>query len=523
MSRLVDRWSVGALLMILLIKFLQFLKRVGFRAKMNGWRKITGIFLRREYSKFILASFRLNYLGTNSPPADPAAAKRIFIDRLADFIRTNPDYRWTVDWGVFMTVGKKSFFTDIVEAEFSDDGTLLKLIPYFDKTHRDFPLVGSGMIESLHAKLIEFYNSTTAVDDHKRSWVVYRKLRRWAAGVNGLSFKGHQELDQVARRLVNASFLQFKTLGAEKETLVRSRTSTPDMRVCSHPGFGCLNMVCRFTSDYSEADLWCQYHHVPVDGIPMQEMLRDLKKEWGAIGPVVYPAISDGCVKTEMASCGDDIYRAKIYVSFDRLIKLRKYLNERYCVEMGGSATVSSMVIWGLAQHDFFRDKKFIFPVDTSLVMDHPGQRNISFIFILPRKFFSESNTLEGFLAYQKEFNQRVFATRRGKSESYELLELYAMVHPMFYHLLRYLMPKTLGEFVGTAGLTILKDAEMFICPLSEVHFNGFVAMGNMSMPTEDGRTAGAVSICGTKEQIDQYVKGVGHLAENFGDYLRLN
>ncbi|HBC88741.1 MAG TPA: hypothetical protein DCZ94_17505 [Lentisphaeria bacterium] len=523
MRRLIDRWSFGAFLIIMLIKFLQLLKKIGFKAKINGWRKVTGIFLRKEHSKFILASFRMNYLGGKTIPAEIGLAKKILIDRLADFIRENPDCRWTISWGFFMTGRKRSFFTDIVEAEFSGEGNLLKLVPYFDSNYKASPLIGNDTMENVLSKLIISYNETRNVGEQKRSWVIYKKLRRWARKVKGLSFKGHQDLRHIIRRLMNASFIQFQTLDRDEGKFIHSRMSTPDMRTCSHPGFGLLNMVCRFTSDYSEADLWCQYHHVPVDGIPMQEMLQNLKKEWGEVGTVIYPSLSGGGVKTEMLFCGNDIYRAKIYISFERFLKFRKYLNDKYYVEMGGPATVSSMIIWGLAQQEYFRDKKFIFPVDTSLIMDNPKDRSISFIFILPRKFFNKKAPLEGFLKYQREFNQRVFATRLGKSESYELFELYAIVHPMFYHLLRYLMPKTLGEFVGTAGLTILKDAEMFICPISELHFNGFISLGNMSMPTEDGKTAGAVSICGTREQIDEYIKGIKYLTENFHVFLSLN
>ncbi len=519
MRRLIDRWTFGTFLLILLIKFLQLMKKIGFRTKINGWRKVTGIFLRKEHSKFILASFRMNYLGGNSRPRDLVEARKILIDRLSDFIHRNPDCRWTVDWGFFLTRRKKSFFTDIVEAEFGADGDLLKLVPHFDRNHMPSVLLRKDVVETM----ISAYNETKTVNDHKRSWVVYKKLRRWARRNKGLSFKEHQELRHIVRRLMNASFIQFHILECDTEKIVYKRMSTPDMRLCSHPGFGLINIVCRFTTDYSEADLWCQYHHVPVDGIPMQEMLMMLKKEWGEVGPVRYPSISGGGVRTEMAYCGNDIYRAKIYVDFERLLKLRKYLNDKYYVDMGGPATVSSMIIWGLAQQKYFREKKFIFPVDTSLIMDSPKDRSISFIFMLPRKFFSVKDPLEGFLKYQREFNQRVFATRLGKSESYELLEIYALMHPMFYHLVRYLMPNSLGEFVGTAGLTMLKDAEMFICPISDLHFNGFLALGNMSMPTEDGRTAGAVSICGTREQIDEYIKGINRLAAKFPEFLALD
>jgi hypothetical protein len=296
--------------------------------------------------------------------------------------------------------------------------------------------------------------------------------------------------------------------------------ATPDMRRCSHPGFGLLNIVCRFTSDYSESDLWFQYHHVSVDGMPMQEMLQDLKKEWGALGPVKYPALSSSAAKPESLYHGHNLFRARIYISFERFLKFRKHINEKYYVEMGGPATVSSMIIWGLAQQGYFRERKFVSPVDTSLITDPSTGRNISFVIIRPKKFFNEDRPLDGFLKYQREFNQHLFATSIGKSESHELLELYALMHPLFYQFTSKVMPKTLGELVGTAGLTILKNAEMFISPISDLHINGFIAIGNMAMPTEDGKTAGAVSICGSREQIHEYIKAMERITEHYHEFL---
>jgi pimeloyl-ACP methyl ester carboxylesterase len=523
MRRLVDHWSIGMFFMIATIKFLQFLKTIGFKAKETGWRKVTGIFMRNEHSKFILASFRINYTGEHNLPENMESAKNILIGRLADFIRRNPACHWTLEWGFFMASRKKLLFTDLVETKISSEGRMLKLIPHLDRTSHDFPLLKDETKEGLLAEMIEIYNETGNISDRRRSWIIYKRLRRWARRAKGLSFSGHHELRNLIDRLMNSSFIQFDTLTSDPAKFTRCRMATPDMRRCSHPGFGLLNIVCRFTADYSESDLWFQYHHVSVDGMPMQEMLQDLKKEWGAMGPVKYPSLSSSAAKPESLYHGHNLFRARIYISFERFLKFRKYLNEKYYVEMGGPATVSSMIIWGLAQQKYFRERKFVSPVDTSLIMDPSTGRNISFIIIRPKKFFNAAVPLDGFLKYQREYNQRLFATSIGKSESHELLELYALMHPLFYQFTSKVMPKTLGELVGTAGLTILKNAEMFISPISDLHMNGFVSIGNMAMPTEDGKTAGAVSICGSREQIHEYIKAISHLTENYHEFLFQN
>jgi pimeloyl-ACP methyl ester carboxylesterase len=523
MRRLVDNWSVGMFFMILFIKFLQFLKVIGFKAKENGWRKVAGIFMRQEHSKFILASFRISYIGEENKPADMQSAKTILLGRLADFIRKNPAYHWTIDWGFFMARRKKLILTDLVEAEISSEGRMLKLIPHLDRTSKNFPLIKDETMAGLLAEMIEIYNGTGNISDRRRSWIIYKRLRRWVRRAKGLSFSGRHELRKIIDRLMNSTFIQFDVLTNDPSKFTRSRMATPDMRRCSHPGFGLLNIVCRFTADYSECDLWFQYHHVSVDGMPMQEMLQDLKKEWGSAGPVKYPALTSSAAKPESLYHGHNLFRARVYVSFGRFLKFRKFLNEKYYVEMGGPATVSSMIIWGFAQQEYFRELKFISPVDSSLIMDPSGGRNISFIIIRPKKFFNAAVPLDGFLKYQKEFNQRLFATSIGKSETHELLELYALTHPLFYQLTNKVMSKTMGELVGTAGLTILKNAEMFISPISDLHVNGFVSIGNMAMPTEDGKAAGAVSICGSREQIHEYIKAINRIAENYHEFLLLN
>ena len=525
MRRLIDNWSFGTFMLILFIKMLQLLKKIGFSAEENGWRKATCVFLRNEHSKFILATFRVTYAAGRTPPQNKAEASAIVIERLADYLSRNPDCHWALDWGLFMTTRKKLLFTDITEAEFSKDGVLRKLTPHLDKKCSTFSVIDDNITAVALSRLVEIYQSLEEVGDSKRAWVVYKKMRTWIRSVKGLSYAGRQELRHYIERVLNGTFIQFETLPGNEDTdlFIRSRLATPNLKTRRHPGFGLLNIVCRFTNDFAESDFWFQYHHVPVDGMPMQEMLQQLKDEWGSAGQIKYPALNSNAAKPEIFYFGHRIFRARIYADFKKVVKLRKHLNERYYAEMGGPASISSMIIWGLAQHEYFRDRKFLFPVDTALMEDIPAdQRNISLMVIRPNKYRSEKNSLHGFLQYQREFNQRMFATRLGKSESYELLELYAMIHPMFYYIARYFMPGAMSEIFGTAGVTILKDSEMFVSPLTDLQINGFIALGNLMVPTEDGKNAGAVSICGSRALVREYIKAIYNLTEHYPEFLHI-
>ncbi len=525
MRRLIDQWSFGTFALIIFIKILQLMKKIGFRAEENGWRKATGVFLRNEHSKFILAAFRLTYAADRQPPLNKEEANAIVIERLADYLSRNPDCHWALDWGFFVTTRKKLLFTDIIEAEFSKDGVLRKLIMHLDKKCSKFPVIDDNIMAAALARMVDIYQSLDNVNDSKRAWVVYKRMRSWTGTIRGLSSAGRQELRHFIDRVLNGTVVQFETLpgNEDPDLCIRSRLATPNLKTRRHPGFGLLNIVCRFTHDLAEADFWFQYHHVPVDGMPMQEMMQQLKDEWGSAGQIKYPALNSNAAKPEVFYFGHRIFRARIYADFKKLIKLRKHLNERYYAEMSGPASISSMVIWGLAQHEYFRDRKFLFPVDTALMEDVPAdQRNISLMVIRPNKYRSEKNSLHGFLHFQREFNQRMFATRLGKSESYELLELYAMIHPMFYYIARYFMPDAMGEILGTAGVTILKDAEMFVSPLTDLQINGFIALGNLMMPTEDGKTAGAVSICGSRALVREYIKAIYSMTENYPEFLHI-
>ena len=189
---------------------------------------------------------------------------------------------------------------------------------------------------------------------------------------------------------------------------------------------------------------------------------------------------------------------------------------------MAGPAPLPALLMWGIAEHADFKGYKFSMPVDTALLdsQENEKERNISLIFIQPEMFYDKSEQFCGLINFIREFNYLISLTRVGKSESYEFIELAGTLHPFMTSLIQKFLPKTFSRVIGNAGLTIIKNAEMFITPLTELQRSGFIAIGNCRMPTADGKFAGAVSVCGEKELVDSYAATLKDVTDNFEKYL---
>ncbi|MCK5844250.1 MAG: hypothetical protein KAG97_06045, partial [Victivallales bacterium] len=136
-------------------------------------------------------------------------------------------------------------------------------------------------------------------------------------------------------------------------------------------------------------------------------------------------------------------------------------------------------------------------------------------IFIRPSIYEHKGkNQLQAFLDFEYNFNLKMNATRARRSASYEMIELYALTFPLIYTFTRKIMPRALANYVGSVGITMIKDADLFITPLSDLQSDGFFAIGNLMIPTLDGQKAGCVSIRATKEKIERYTEAVKNISQ---------
>ncbi len=528
MRKLVDKWSPAVTFLFVVVKFLQFLKLLGIKTRQGGWRNAASAYLRAEHSKFSLAVFNLAYgADVPSPAAQPSfqQAREHLIKRLGAFLRDTRACHWRLQWSRNWAVRKKLNYIDIIHGEFYPDSNNLKKITiYLDPKRNTFKHLTEEHRELICKIMVKTYNEVLDVNEKRRPYLLKKQLRKWLEREKSIPWKAFLEGLFFIRRILSGTYIHFEELPGDAEESVRRKFSTPDFYHRKHPGWGLINILCRFDAKFTEADLWFQFQHVPVDGLPMQEILDKLKSNWGISRKLCYPALDEHSKEiTRLGSANTFLsasYHGQLFFDSANLLETRKKLNRKYLAEFGDPVTTVSMLMWALCRHKCFRNCKFAFPIDLAECLRTGRERTLGMMFIRPSVYFSPHAPLKGFIAFQREFSRRLRETRERRSESFELLELYALTSPWLYLFTSKLFPEALGEFVGTVGLTMLKDSELFLTPLSDISTGGFMAFGNLRVPTVDGKYAGMVSVRGTHAQVEQYLKAIQAVTSDFQSYL---
>ncbi len=510
MSRLFDYWNAGTVLLILVLKILQFFRKLGIKVERQSWRKVTGVFLQREYSKFVIGAFRLRNPETESPEKARESLRR----RLQAFLISRPELHLTEEIRTFASYYKAQPLCDVMTAELDPDGNLLSITPLFDPR---LPVPEKYVAQTLRA-VIEAYNATREGSDLNRSRRMTSVLRKTLLKRARFRPLRRTALLGLSERILSGTFLFFDgMLPPEPLRATELRFLTPDLKRYHHPGWGLCGIICRFSADLAEADLWWQFNHVMVDGAPMQDVLTKLKQEWGTVGHIVFPPLNGLISPPEIMDCGNGVFRARFFADFTPLMRLRNSLNRMCLNEMNGKASFAALIMWGLSRHPYFSKRKMLLPVDFH---NQDGNRQLGLLIMRPALFDQSRTPLASYCRFQTEMNRKLEETRNGYAESSEFLALCSMLHPVFYLLTQKLAPKALEEIVGTMGISIIADAEVFVSPLTDFQIDGFMSLGSALIPTLNGRRAGSVCICGTRDQISLYYEAVRKLIQDLPHLL---
>jgi pimeloyl-ACP methyl ester carboxylesterase len=508
-----------------LANILRWWKRIKPKLKEDGWRTAAQSYLRTEHSKFILAAFRLD-LWSDIPlrgEMSLAGAKKHLIERLALFLTDYPITHRQLRWGRFSTKREKKDLVDIVCAEFNDSGMLDNIKPCLYSSRGTFEYINEDNIRQLNEAIVNAYNRLNNIKDEYRPMRLKKDLVRWIHGHLPVSKKATEEAVYYLERVLNSTFIHFETLPHNDAHGDASRFKYPDLIKRKHPGFGVLNICCRLTADLREADLWFQISHIPIDGVPMQEVLNSLKMRWNTCGDLVFPSISHkkGEVTPELCSTKsgpEGRYHADQLIDFRPLLKIREELNSRYSAKLSSSITIISMLGWGLAHHDIFYECRFLFPIDLPPVNNK--ERTLGFVSIRPSDYIDNGALEDSFLEYELEFNRKLYRTQNRINGIYKLFETFALLPSPVYWLMQRFMKNLFSEVLGSVVITTIKDADFFIAPFSDVIIDGFIAFGNFSIPTKDSKVAGIVSVKTTEDKVTQYLNAIEEVAGDFSKYL---
>ncbi len=501
-----DKFNIQTFVFFYVVQFMHLLRRLGVRSKKNGWRIVTQSYLRTEHSKFALAVFGLDFwsdvaLGSRTPEA----AQQHLLRRLQKFLHDRPQMLHQIRWQSFCAVSEQAQVADMVWAEFSDKGSLESLRLYLDPESDGFELIQQGLPDAwkeiLIKTVIEKYNQTRRMKDWKRCLVLKERLDEWIRYTDVPV--DHAVVELFIHRLLSATFISF-----EKRPSESHRFEVPSFSTRKHAGFGALNICCRMSQDLTGADLWIQFSHIPVDGVPSQEVLNELKRLWGQAA-VNFPGADykDGMRPVLVSSSGGSrgTYHVYKFVNFQPFLRWRRDLNKRFSKDGKQSITSAALFLWRLVGYDEFKDIKFAVPVD--LAATPSMDRTLGLVFIRPGAYFDKSKPDRGFFKFQEDFNRQLVATRKHQGEGYELLQSYALFTPVLFSVGLKVFRPALQDFVGTIGLTIIKKADFFIAPSGDVHTDGFIALSNFSLRCEGGGRVSVVSIKGPKEKITRYIQ----------------
>jgi len=518
-------WESALLRSFSFARILKNLKRLKLLPQEDGWRTATQAFLRTEHTKFVLAAFSLDLWSDVPSQKDRNFdfAKKHIIERLGLFFKDHPLTYGRLLWGKFSTQGKKKGPQDIVCADFNEDGTLRSIRPFLDPIRGRFECLHEESVKRLDDLMINVYNQLLPLKDAQRPRRLKSELRKRILAGAVTSKKETGESLSYLERILNSTFINFEVLAPQEACLDLHRFKYPDFLRRKHPGFGVMNILCRITADFSEADLWFQISHVAIDGVPTQDILNSLKAEWKTCGDLIFPSTAHHPAAVIPVQCTTEggknaRYYADKIIDFRPLLKVREELNKRYAGRLQAPVTVISMLAWGLAHQTVFAGRRFLFPVD--LPSTRQGERTLGFVSIRPSRYMNHSRYQDPFLAYQQEFHRKLSRASARIGGIYKLFELSAILPPIVYWFVQKFMKELYAIVLGSVVITMIRDADYFIAPFSDMMLDGFIAIGNYSIETEDQARAGLVSAKSTKDQVVQYLHAVAKVVADFNGFL---
>ncbi len=288
------------------------------------------------------------------------------------------------------------------------------------------------------------------------------------------------------------------TYGIEQRKDGAARFIRPDgwSGVCQSPEAGSDNTKCLLNfmvrpHTHDVCDLWMRVNHVGLDGVLAQELLTKLEQELGK-EEVLFPSHQQfqPFANSRSVEGRASAIELQTFVDLGPLMSWRS----RQIAQLRENMTVSAAVLWWLAMHPSFRSLRMGTTVDLAASGNHG--RGVGVVVVRPGDFTHKPN---GVATFVRHFNRKLEQTRQRRSDAIKTLNAAAAIPA---HLERLVLHKALesNRAFGSLGLSMLRDASVFGAPIAEVgHDHGFIAIGNVLLPTTDGGKVACVTVKGRR------------------------
>jgi hypothetical protein len=462
---------------------------IGLRHAHEGWRRTVGILLRGESTRFALSAFALR---VPQPRAtDDPALQLTTAEGLLSFLAGEPDAHFSLVWRHPVTLRKKIAHVDLVILSFSSDGTLESLIPLLGKDGPAAP--ANALCAHVHAAIVAAYNRTIGQAEAVRARRLVAALR---AAIEHGDAARRQDALRYADRLLAASCLSFE----EPSGVDEARFRPPAFASRRGLGHGYLSWIARTDAARGSVDLWVSAHHVGLDGVPLQDLLNRLESRWGVVEATAFPEARGGSAFHGPEPChvpGErPVDHLITFVDLSPLVGLRKQLNARHASQTGGAITFGAVLGWLLSQEPEFSGVRIASTVDVRASSGY--ERDVDVVALRAADYATGEGPWGGFVEYAREFNRLIAAARRRASPVRVGMQTAGLIPAWAHATLVRADPASLDETFGTLCVTIVRDARVFVAPMTDIALrHGFFAIGSISLPTASGARVACVSIKG--------------------------
>jgi hypothetical protein len=478
------------LLTALIYPVAQLLRTLRLTRNRDPWRRIIGLGLRSEGTKFELSLFGLKCAPGRFVQEDFLDSE--FAARYIRFLRDRPETFVALSHHRFWVERITTSELDFVLAEFAENGSLIRFQADFD------PRSPLNLAMPIRLRVDEIL-----LQAHRDT----RLFRRPFGPANfGTAFRLLSEGLRVNMTLVRFGNMQAgcRALGScpieTDNHNSETRFCPPDFRLRRNFGSSSVNTVFRFHPGKAVLDLWWQVHHAAADGAELQEILNRVKLHFGN-EEVTFPEKSSQpafVTACEIAGVEPPIALAVGFLDLQTLLRERKRLNELNQSKI--EVPLVAVLLWSIVQQPEFRGRRFAIAVDVP--PDQRFGRAVDLISVAPE---SPSGLFmdEELLAFAREFNSLAAAARNRTSPTYRAMEQLAILASWLAHyLLKYNRIRTRTVY-GSVGLSMLRDASVFVAPMSDSGFDeGFLAIGRADLTTVSREKVACITFKGPRERV---------------------